>query len=100
MVWRVAGWPVLPPMDRAARRRRTMSRCQRRIVSGVTSSRSPWRRALGITPGSGREQGPVRPVQLRAARLLPLQDRKLVAQDQDLGGFPRLLASGQPQPCG
>jgi hypothetical protein len=55
---------------------------------------------LGITPGSGREQGPVRPVQLRAARLLPLQDRKLVAQDQDLGGFPRLLASGQPQPCG
>jgi hypothetical protein len=26
-----------------------MSRCQRRIVSGVTSSRSPWRRALGIT---------------------------------------------------
>ena len=27
-----------------------MSRCQRRIVSGVTSSRSMWRRALGITP--------------------------------------------------
>jgi hypothetical protein len=24
---------------------------QRTIVSGVTSSRSPWRRALGITPG-------------------------------------------------
>ena len=29
-----------------------MSRCQRRIVSGVTSSRSPWRQASGITPGS------------------------------------------------
>jgi hypothetical protein len=26
-----------------------MSRCQRRIVSGVTSNRSPWRRAFGIT---------------------------------------------------
>jgi hypothetical protein len=31
-------------------RRRATSRCQRTIVSGVTSSRSPWRRALGITP--------------------------------------------------
>jgi hypothetical protein len=46
---RVAGRPVLACADLAARRRRTMSRCQRRIVSGVTSSRSPWRRALGIT---------------------------------------------------
>jgi hypothetical protein len=26
-----------------------MLRCRRRIVSGVTSSRSPWRRVLGIT---------------------------------------------------
>ena len=41
--------PVLPRLDRAARRRRTRSRCQRRIVSGVTSSRIPWRRAFGIT---------------------------------------------------
>jgi hypothetical protein len=47
---RVAGRPVLPRMDLAAQRRRTTSRCQRTIVSGVTSSRSPWRRALGITP--------------------------------------------------
>jgi hypothetical protein len=47
-----------------------------------------------------REQGPVRPVQLRAARLPPLQDGELVAQDQDLGGLPRLLAPGQPQPRG
>jgi hypothetical protein len=31
-------------------RRRTISRCQRRIVSGVTSKRSPWYRAFGITP--------------------------------------------------
>ena len=46
---RVAGRPVLPRLDLAAQRRRTTSRCQRRIVSGVTSSRSPWRRAFGIT---------------------------------------------------
>jgi len=50
MFRRVAGRPVLAYTDRAAQRRRTMSRCQRRIVSGVTSSRRPWRRALGITP--------------------------------------------------
>jgi hypothetical protein len=47
-----------------------------------------------------REQGPVRPVQLRAARLPPTQDRDLVAQDHDLGDLPRLLAPGQPQPRG
>jgi hypothetical protein len=49
MFRRVAGLPVLPRMDLAAQRRRTMSRCQRRIVSGVTSSRSPWWRPFGIT---------------------------------------------------
>jgi hypothetical protein len=46
----------------------------------------------------GREQGLVRPVQLRAARLMALQDGELVAQDQDLGGLPRILAPGQPRP--
>ena len=50
MLRRVAGRPVLPRLDLAAQRRRTMSRCQRTIVSGVISSRSPWRRAFGITP--------------------------------------------------
>ena len=50
MLRRVAGLPVLPRMDLSAQRRRTMSRCQRTIVSGVTSGRSPWRRAFGITP--------------------------------------------------
>ena len=49
MFRRVAGLPVLPLLDLAAQPRRTMLRCQRRIVSGVTSSFSPWRRALGIT---------------------------------------------------
>jgi hypothetical protein len=48
MFRRVAGRPALPGTDLAAQRRRTMSRCQRRIVSGVTSSRSPWRRVWGI----------------------------------------------------
>ena len=47
----------------------------------------------------GREQGPVRLVHGRAARLPPLQDGELVAKDQDLGGLPRLLTPGQPQPC-
>ena len=50
MLRRVAGRPVLPGMDLAAQRRQTMSRCQRTIVSGVISSRSPWRRAFGTTP--------------------------------------------------
>ena len=44
-----AGRPDLPRMDRAAQRRRTMSQCQRMIVSGVTSNRSHRRRTLGIT---------------------------------------------------
>ena len=44
-----AGLPVLPRRDLAAHRRRTISRCQRRTVSGVTSRCSPWQRAFGIT---------------------------------------------------
>jgi hypothetical protein len=43
-----------------------------------------------------REQGPVRPVQVRAARLSPLQDGELVAQNQDLGGLPCLHATADP----
>jgi hypothetical protein len=48
----------------------------------------------------GRYERPVRPVQLRAARLPPLQDGELVAQEQNLRGLPRLLTPGQPQPRG
>jgi hypothetical protein len=33
-------------------------------------------------------------------RLPSLQDGELVAQEQDLGGLPRFLAAGQPQPGG
>jgi len=46
------------------------------------------------------EQSPVRPVQLRPARLPPLQDGKLMAQHQDLRDIPRLLTPRQPQPRG
>ena len=45
-----------------------------------------------------RDQGPVRPVQVRAARLPTLQDGQLVAQEQDLCGLPCSLAPRQPQP--
>ena len=51
-MFRRVAWPVLPRLDRAAWRRRMMSRCQRKIVSGVTRSRNPWRRAFGITLSS------------------------------------------------
>jgi len=51
-------------------------------------------------PEQGCEQCPVRPVHVRAAWLPSLQDSELVAQDQDLGGLPRLLTPGQPQPRG
>jgi hypothetical protein len=47
-----------------------------------------------------RQECPIRPVQPRAARLLPLQDSELVAQDQDLCGLPCLLTPGEPQPRG
>jgi len=92
---RVAGRPDLPRLDLMAHRRRTMSRCQRRIVSGVTSSRSPWLRAFGIT--ATRAASSARSAQSRfgAARLLPPQDGELVAQDQDLCGLPCLFTPGQ-----
>ena len=57
----------------------------------VTSSRSPWRRTFGITANNVARKCPIRPVQVRAARLPPLQDGELVAQDQDLCGLPSLL---------
>ena len=45
-----------------------------------------------------RDQGPVRPVQPRAAPLPPLQYGELVAQEQDLCGLPSLSMPGEPQP--
>ena len=66
MCRRVVGRPVLPRLDLAAQRRRAMSRCQRRIVSGVTSSRSLWRRAFGIT--LSRAASSARSAQFRSGR--------------------------------
>ena len=40
------------------------------------------------------------PGQVRTARLSPLQDGELVAQDQDLCGLPCPLTQGQPKPRG
>jgi hypothetical protein len=67
-------------------------------VRGDQQPQSPAARFRYHTERGG-EQGPVRPLQLRATRLPLLQDRELMAQDQDLGGLPRLLTPGQPQPC-
>jgi hypothetical protein len=39
MFRRAAGRPLLPRMDLAAQQRQTMSRCQRRMVSGVIRGR-------------------------------------------------------------
>src|SRR6266581_3688679 len=63
---RIAGRPVLPRMDLVARRRRAISRYQRKIVSGVAISRDPCRRASGITPG--RAASRARSAQFRFGR--------------------------------
>ena len=66
MFRRVAGRPVLPCMDRAAQRRRTISRCQRRIVPGVTSSGIRLRWVFGIAPS--RAASSARSAQFRSGR--------------------------------
>ncbi len=67
---------------------------------GVRGDQEPQRLAprFRYYGEQGREQCPVRPVQPRAARLPPLQDGELVAQDQDLCGLLCFLTPGQPQP--
>ena len=79
MFRRVAGRPVLPRMDRAAQWRRTMSRCQRTIEFGGDQKPQPVAAGFRYHARQCREQGPVRPVQLRAVRLMALQDGDLVA---------------------
>jgi hypothetical protein len=56
----------------------------------VRSDQKPQSAAprLGDHVEQGREQGPVRPAQVRAPRLPPLQDGELVTQEQDLGDPP------------
>ena len=99
MFRRVAGWRLLPCPDLAAWRRRMMSRCQRRIVSGVTSSRSLWQRALGITLTRAAKRA--RSAQFSFGRYgCRGRMASWVAQDQDPCGLPRLLTTGQPEPRG
>jgi len=99
MFRRVAERPVLR-LDLAAQRRRTISRCQRRIVSGGDQQPQPLAPRFRYHAEQSCEQCPVRPVQVRAARLPLLQHDELVAQDQDLCGLPCLLTPAQPQPRG
>ena len=94
MFRRVAGRPVLPCMDLAAQRRRTISRCQRNMVSGGDKQMQPAAAGFRYHGEQGRQECAVRPVQPRAA---PLQDSELMAQDQDLCGLPSLLTPGGPQ---
>ena len=65
------------------------------LTCGFSMAPPPWYHA-----GQGCYECAVWPVQLRAARVPPLQDGELMAQDQDLRGLPRLLTTGQPQPRG
>ena len=108
----LAGYPADQCPDVAAGRRAGPAACgpggpaaagdvavPAQIVSGVISSRSPGA-VLWVSAKQGREQGPVRPGQVRAARLPPLQDSELIAQDQDFRGLLGLLTPRQPQPGG
>ena len=51
-VRRTGGRPERPRRDNPAHRRRTMSRCQRTIVAGVTISRNSAKRSTGSVPAS------------------------------------------------
>jgi hypothetical protein len=60
----------------------------------------PLAPGFGYHAEQGREQGPVRPVQVRTEWLPPLQHGELVAQDQDFRGLRGHLTPRQPQPGG
>jgi hypothetical protein len=62
------GRPGRPRRDRRAQRRRTMSRCQRQIVAGVTISRIPARRSVGSVSAGRASHARSGHVSLAAAR--------------------------------
>jgi hypothetical protein len=95
---RVDGRPECPARHLAAHRRRSRSRCQRKIVSGVTTSRNPVRRGLRITLVNAAISPRSARCQSWLAHLLPFKHTELVTEQQDLRLFPRLLPAGQPQP--
>ena len=64
---RWAARPIRGKTGRPATRRNI------KALALVTGSGNPWRRAFGITPSSAASRAPVRPVQLRAARPVPLE---------------------------
>jgi hypothetical protein len=90
--------PAAPGPRRPAAADEVSAPAQDRV--GGDQQPHPVAARFGYYAEQGRDQGPVRPVQVRATRLPPPQDRELAAQDQDLGGLPRLLTPGQPQPRG
>ena len=94
----VAGRPERPRRDSLAHRRRTMSRCQRKIVPGVTISRIAARRSVGTVPASSASHARVRPRQTRmSARPLAFSHSELMAQHKDLGVLPPPLPPRQAQ---
>jgi hypothetical protein len=100
MLRRVAGRPVLPHADRPA-----WLRLDTVVVPAhdrVRGNQQPQPRTpcFGYHAEQGREQSPVRPGQVPAAWLPPLQDSELMAQDQDFRCLPGLLTPRQPQPGG
>jgi hypothetical protein len=93
-----AGRPDRPRRDRRAHRRRTMSRCQRKIVPGVTISCIAREALCRHRPRKERQPRPVRPRQTRmSARPPALGHSELIAQHQDLGVLPPPLPPRQPQ---
>ena len=79
--------PRRPLRDNRARRRRTMSRCQRKTVAGVTISRFPASHGRQ-RPGENGQPRPVRPRQPgRSPRPFPQGDSQLVPQHEDSASF-------------
>ena len=97
MFRRGAGRPVLPRMDLAAQRRRTMSRCQRTIVSEVTSSLSPCG-ALSVSRRAGSLAEPDPPSSASGGAAAVAAGRQTDGAASRSPLFPRLLTPRQPQP--
>ena len=88
-VRRTGGRPERPRRDNRAHRRRTMPRCQRKIVARGYDQPQPGQ-ALGRQhPGEQRQPRPVRPRQPRMSpRSLTQGHRQLMTQHRDLGVLP------------
>ena len=95
---RTGGRPDRPRRDRRAQRRRTMSRCQRKIGAGSDDQPHRGEALDRQRPGEQRQPRPVRPRQPRMSpRPLAQGDRELMAQHQDLGVLPPRLPARQAQ---